>query len=39
LTAKIDWSVNAALSWPRMRELHDVLFVDGVRTPFGKAGP
>jgi acetyl-CoA acyltransferase len=22
-----------------MRELHEVLFVDGVRTPFGKAGP
>jgi acetyl-CoA acyltransferase len=27
------------IDWPVMRAARDVFFVDGVRTPFGKAGP
>jgi len=34
----IDWSVKLAIV-PLMREAREVFFVDGVRTPFGKAGP
>jgi acetyl-CoA acyltransferase len=34
----IDWSVKVGIV-PLMREAREVFFVDGVRTPFGKAGP
>jgi acetyl-CoA acyltransferase len=38
LTSSI-WDVSKEVPVPHTRELRAVVFVDGVRTPFGKAGP